>query len=406
MKSLTRGHLKAGFDSVRNTKWRNFWTMLGIIIGVASVISVVGVGEGIKQQINSQLHLTDKNVVIVRPSAISGSNALSALSGLSVSGTLNSQDGNVVNNTAGVKAEAPLSAISAKVSGNQSTYRSGLVIGTNQNLPTLLGQTMAYGSFFSFQTMASNTVVLGATTAQELFDDEAPIGNMLTINGQQFTVSGVFNVFPSTPLSQDADYNSAVFIPYAIEASLSNNTAATYEILAQPTNPKAIKQVVNSVHAALSIAHDGQTDFSVQSGDQSLVAGNGVLSLLTELITGIAAISLVVGGIGIMNVMLVSVTERLHEIGIRKAIGATNRQILSQFLIESTLLSLSGGILGIIAAFVVDIAIRLASNLQPVISWQIVVLATGVSLLIGIIFGSVPALKAARKDPISALRSE
>ena len=131
-----------------------------------------------------------------------------------------------------------------------------------------------------------------------------------------------------------------------------------------------------------------------------------VLNLLTKLIAGTAAISLLVGGIGIMNVMLVSVAERMHEIGIRKAVGATNRQILNQFLIESSLLSLIGGILGILLAGAVVLFIRLATNLTPVISWQIVLLATVVSFLVGIVFGTAPALKAARKAPIEALRSE
>jgi len=130
------------------------------------------------------------------------------------------------------------------------------------------------------------------------------------------------------------------------------------------------------------------------------------LELLTRLITGVAAISLLVSGIGIMNVMLVSVTERLHEIGIRKAIGATNRQILSQFLVEATVLSLAGGLIGIAVSYAIDGALRLFTGLQPAITWQIVVIAAGVSLLVGMIFGSVPALKAARKDPIQALRSE
>ena len=139
---------------------------------------------------------------------------------------------------------------------------------------------------------------------------------------------------------------------------------------------------------------------------QSVVGTNGVLELLTRLIAGVAAISLLVGGIGIMNVMLVSVAERTHEIGIRKAVGATNRQILSQFMIESSTLSFTGGVIGITLAYLIDLSLRLATNLQPLISWQIVVVASGVSLLVGIIFGSVPALKAARKDPIEALRGE
>jgi putative ABC transport system permease protein len=408
MKSLTRGHLKAGFDSVRKTKWRNFWTMLGVIIGVASVISVVGIGDGIKQQISSQLQHSDGNVIVVRPSAISGSsnNPLSAVTGFDVTGTLDAHDGMVVGATSGVGVSAPLSAITAKVSGNQKTYDSGLVIGSNPALPGLLNQSVAYGSFLTSQDILSNDVVLGATAANDLFNESVPIGQSLSINGQQFTVVGIMNAFPSTLLSQNADYNNAVFIPYSVAQGLTNNTAPTFEILARPSHPKQIKSVVANIKHALTSAHGGQTDFSVTSGDQNLTNTSKIFSLLTEMITGVAAISLIVGGIGIMNVMLVSVTERMHEIGIRKAIGATNRQILSQFMIESTMLSFSGGVIGIIVSLILNLVLRLTTSLEPSISWQIVLLATGVSIVIGVIFGSVPALKAARKDPISALRIE
>jgi putative ABC transport system permease protein len=277
---------------------------------------------------------------------------------------------------------------------------------TNPNLMTLLNQSVSTGTFLSYQQNYDNSVILGSNAANALFSENIPLGRTLMINGQSFTVMGIMNAFPNTPLSQNEEYNNAVFIPYSVEESLTNNTAATFEILAQTKNPKNTKSVITSIRSALVTAHGGQSDFSVLTANQSLVTSSGVLTLLTQLITGVAAISLLVGGVGIMNVMLVSVTERMHEIGIRKAIGATNRQILSQFMIESTMLSLSGGIIGVILALVVDVGLRLATSLQPIISWQTVILATGISFIIGVVFGSVPALKAARKDPISALRIE
>jgi putative ABC transport system permease protein len=408
MKSITRGHLKAGLDSVRNTKWRNFWTMLGVIIGVASVILVVGIGDGIKQQIDLQASGTNSNVIAIRPSTINGTgnSPLSTITGFNIAGTLNSSDESVVSNTPGVAAAAPLSAQVAKVSGNESTFKNGLVIGTNQNLLPMLNQTLSSGNFLSPNYSATNAVVLGANAAYDLFNVNVPLGETLTINGHPFEVTGILNPFPSAPLSQTADYNNAVFVTYSLAQGLSNNSASTFEILARPNHGNQLGSVASAVKHRLTAAHSGQTDFSVLTGSQSLASSDNVLTLLTEMITGVAAISLIVGGVGIMNVMLVSVTERMHEIGIRKAIGASNRQILSQFIIESTLLSLSGGVIGIIIALLVDAGIRLATSLQPEIGWQIVLLAAGVSIVIGIIFGSVPALKAARKDPIDALRVE
>jgi putative ABC transport system permease protein len=409
MKSLTRGHLKAGLDSVRGTKWRNFWTMLGVIIGVASVITVVAIGEGIKQQIGGQIHKTS-DIITVQPGAIhvsgGGNSTLSLLSGLNIKGTLSSNDVNTVAATPGVASTVPLSAATSKVSGNQSSYKDGLVIGTTAGMAEDFNQSMAYGTFLSAADVGSNSVVLGEQAAIDLFDEDVPLGQSVTIGGHQFTVEGVFNAFPTIPLSATADFNSAVFIPYDVAQTMSNGGSETYQILVHPKQASQTKQVVNAIQQQLLRAHGGQNDVTVLAASQNTANTNAVLDLLTRLIAGTAAISLLVGGIGIMNVMLVSVTERMHEIGIRKAVGATNRQILSQFVIEATMLSLSGGLIGIVIAILIDVGLRLATNLQPVISWQVVVLATVVSLLVGIVFGSVPALKAARKDPIEALRSE
>lgn len=406
MKSLTRGHLKAGLDSMRGAKWRNFWTMLGVIIGVASVISVVGIGEGVKQQISGQIHHLGKGLITIRPGELRPGthSSVNRLTGPNITGTLSGKDVDAVRATPGIDAAVPLSAVAGGVKGEQGTYNDGLVIGTSSELPSLLNQSMAYGVFLTDDDVGMNAAVLGQHASNKLFDEDVPLGRSFTINGQEFIVRGIFNEFPSTPLSEEADFNNAIFIPYDVSQSLTNNTAATYEILAKPASSLRSTLAVKRLQTSLQKSHGGQNDFSVLQQNQNLTGSNSILDLLTRLIGGVAAISLLVGGIGIMNVMLVSVTERMHEIGIRKAIGATNRQILSQFIIESTVLSLSGGIIGVILAYAIDLGLRMFTSLQPVISWQIVLLATGVSLVVGIVFGTVPALKAARKDPIQALR--
>jgi putative ABC transport system permease protein len=208
------------------------------------------------------------------------------------------------------------------------------------------------------------------------------------------------------PLSQEVNFDNAIFIPNDVAENLSNNTAPTYEILARPNVGQPAGVVASRVRRALDKAHGDQSGLNVTSGNQNVTASNGILDLLTRLIAGVAGISLLVGGIGIMNVMLVSVTERMHEIGIRKAIGATNRQIMGQFMVESATLSLAGGIIGIGLAFLIDVVLRALTDLEPSISWQVVVLASGVSLLVGVVFGTIPAVQAARKAPIDALRSE
>lgn len=405
------GNLRTGIDSVRKSKVRSFWTMLGIIIGVSSVISIVAIGDGIKYQIGGQIHHYGSNLITIRTSELkvgagtSNSN-IGDLSGFSVSGTLTTKDINTVSQASGVGASAPLTLVSGNVKGQNGIFKSGYVIGTSSALPSLLNQSLAFGNFFSDSDNNSTVAILGQHAADAMFNENVPLGQSLSFHGQTFIVDGIFNQFNATPLSQQADLNNAIFIPNDVAESLTDNTAPTYEILARSNNTYQTKLVAHNIQAALNYSHGGDSGFSVLTGNQNLAVNNSILDLLTRLIAGVAGISLLVAGIGIMNVMQVSVSERVREIGIKKAVGATNRQILSQFMVEASLLSLLGGIIGIALAYLIEISIRLATDLRPTISWQIVVIASGVSLIVGVVFGTVPAVKAARKDPIDALRAE
>jgi ABC-type antimicrobial peptide transport system permease subunit len=265
---------------------------------------------------------------------------------------------------------------------------------------------VAYGGFLEADDLGTNAAVLGPGAAEEMFNEDVPLGRSFSFHGQDFIVRGIFNNFNSAPLDQAINFNKAIFIPYQVAQQLNNNAAPTYEVLAKPKNSDQTGQVAAAIRQALNRSHGGQSNLNVVEGSHSLSTNNNIVSLLTKLVAGVAAISLLVGGLGIMNVMWVSVAERTREIGIRKAVGASNQQILSQFMVEATILSLGGGILGIIVALLIDLSIRLLTDLQPVIHWPTVVLAAGVSFLVGVIFGSVPALKAARRDPIDALRAE
>lgn len=411
MRTLTRGNFKAGFDSVRNSKLRSFWTMLGVIIGVSSVITVVAIGEGIKQQVEGQISQFGSNFITVRPDHLdlgNGENSKAAdlLSGFQVTRPLSSRDVTVIDETRGVAATAPLTPAPGTIVAPNGTFKDGYVIGTSQALPSLLNHSLAYGEFFSEDDMGANVAVLGEGAADRLFDDDVPLGRTFEYRGETFIVRGIFSKFSNPPLSRQVNFNNAVFVPNDVVEALTKENAPTYEVLARADNNQDAKSVARQIEQRLNDSHGGSSGFAVLTGGENLDANDTILDLLTRLIAGVAAISLLVGGIGIMNVMLVSVTERIHEIGIRKAVGATNRQILSQFLVESTVLSLTGGIIGIIVAILIDIGLRLSTDLQPVITWPVVVIATGVSLLVGIVFGTVPAVKAARKDPIEALRAE
>jgi putative ABC transport system permease protein len=412
VRSITRGNIKTAIASVRSTKWRSLLTMLGIIIGIVSVVTIVSIGEGVKQQVVNQINHRGKGLITVRPGQLVSRNdkgnitSVNLFSGYATTGALTDKDIQVIRETKGVAQAVPLSILAGNVMYNNKTNQGVAVIGTSPELPHVLKQQVEFGGFFQSSDENQNGAIIGTDVAASVFGEDVPLGRAFTFHDQEFIVRGVFKEFKNATLSLDTNFNNAIFIPYSVARELTHNNAAIYEILAQPKDPSQAGTVAGAIDHNLRAAHGNQADFTVLKQDESLNVTNNILDLLTRLIGGIAAISLLVGGIGIMNVMLVSVTERMHEIGIRKAIGATSRQIMSQFLIEATVLSVAGGIIGVILSIVINFILRIFTDIEPVISWQVVAIAAGVSLAVGIIFGTAPALKAARKDPIEALRNE
>ncbi len=402
-------HLKTAVKSLRQARGRSALTMTGIVIGVVSVVTIVGIGEGVKHQVLEQVNQLGKNLVSVRPGRVDNSQSgglasdLKQFNNTSGVGSLNQVDLNTVAHTPGVQYAVPLAAISGQATA--SGRHAGTVIGTTADLPSIVSQSLAWGSFFTSDDDGQNVAVIGSHVAADLFNEQVPLGQSFAFHGQRFVVRGIFNEFGNAPLSYDIDFNNAIFIPFSTAQNLTNQHSVIYEILAKPSGSQAAP-VISSLDSNLLKSHGGQQDFTVQKYNQAFGSTNAILTLFTRLIAGIAAISLLVGGIGIMDVMLVSVTERLHEIGIRKAVGATNRQILLQFMAEATVLSIGGGIIGVILSYAIDLGLHLFTHLEPIIPWQVVVIAVGVSVAVGIIFGTAPAVKAARKDPIDALRNE
>lgn len=409
MKTPFRGHFKGALALVRSTRARSLSTVTGVVIGVASVVTIVSIGQGIKNQVAHQINTYGKSVITVRPGTINrqdnGLFGSGVFGGVQIGGSLSNQDLQTVKKTPGVTEAIPLKAVSGTVTGDNNAQYNGLVIATGAKFADILNQKVEYGSFFS--DVDAGRAVIGANVAQALFQDDVPLGHSIKLRGQDFVIGGILAKTSSAPLSPDADFNNAIFIPLQAASDLSNNSAPTYEILAGTSSKdtNATRKIAKRVQDNLVKAHGGEQDVTALAQADSAGATNHILDLLTLLVSGVAAISLIVGGIGIMNVMLVTVTERMHEIGVRKAVGATNRQILNQFIVESAVLSSIGGILGIILSLLINLLLLLLTGLQPSISWQIMIIAAVVSVATGIIFGSIPALKAARKDPIDALRN-
>ena len=407
MKSVTQGNIKMAVSSLRSNKARSFLTMLGVIIGTASVITVVGIGQGIQNQVSHQISQLGKDLVTVRAGQVQNVSlaSLTSIAATANNGLLTSKDLVAAQRTADVTAAVPIATIPGAVQGDH-TINDNVVLATSGDLPQVIKQTLAFGEFFSADDNGSDVAVLGYNVAQKLFDEPVPLGRSFTFRGQVFVVRGIMNQFDSAPFSTEVDFNNAIFIPYGTAKNLLGGNLNPYEILVKPKTSDSAITVAAHLKTNLAKLHSDPHDLSVLTQSESLSITNKILDLLTRLIAGIAAVSLLVGGVGIMNIMLVSVTERMHEVGIRKAVGATNRQILNQFVVEAAVLSLVGGVLGILTAFLVDILLHIFTHLSPAISWQVVVLASFVSIILGVLFGTVPALKAARKDPISALRNE
>lgn len=407
MRSITRHNLSTARKTIRAHRGRSYMTMLGIMIGIASVVTVASIGEGIKRQVSGQIRHAGETLLTVRPGVDQGAHtSIKSLVAPRVASALSIRDVQSVREAPHVRMSAPLALVSGKVKASHGVYAAGQVVGVGNDLPQLLNQSVAYGAFFADDDMGQNVAVLGADAAVEMFDSQVPLGETFTFRGKEFMVRGIFNDFAATPLSANISYNDAIFIPYTTARTLTNNTVLPYEILAKADNTSSVNAARAAINAAVRKNHGDTQDFSVMKASESLAATSSVLSLLTQLTVIAAGISLFVGGIGIMNITLVSVTERLHEIGIRKAVGATNKQILGEFVAEAVVLTVTGAFLGIIASLIINLLLRIFTDLIPVVQWQVIAIATLISICIGIVFGSAPALKAARKDPISALRGE
>ncbi|QQS19408.1 ABC transporter permease [Candidatus Saccharibacteria bacterium] len=401
MTSIRKGYLGLALQSLRASRMRSFMTMLGIVIGVMSVIVIVGVGEGVKDQIADQSARYGKDVLIVRPDT--GSGLGGSFTGVATS-LLEPADAETLRRSPSVQQVVPLSTLRGAIKADKSV-QSPLVIATSPELASLVHQKMEFGGFFTASD-GERVAVLGKTVAAQLFADVAPLGQQLTFRGQQFTVAGVFSSFTAAPFSLEANYNEAVFIPYAAAQSLLGSPPRMNQLFVQAKPGVSTQVLATELQKTISDSHGGTDDVAVLSPGSKRGGVEPTLQLLTLMTVCMAIVALVVGGAGIMNMMLVSVTERIHEIGLRKAIGATNKQILRQFMTEAFALCIVGAVVGVVASLAAIGLLRMYTSLSPAIVWPVVVAAPLIALATGVLFGAIPAIKAARMDPIEALRHE
>ncbi len=406
---MWNGNVKSAVMALRQSKWRSLLTMMGIIIGVTSVVTVVSLGEGLKKQIVGHINNLGSNVITIRSGKLvdngKGASNLNLLGFFNAS-TLTNDDVNSVGKVAGVDNVVPMDFVTNSASSGGNEMDNIFVLGTSPDMASVLNQKLDYGDFFDATQSQQNYAVIGSNIATQLFGELNPVGSSLSIDGTNFVVGGVLAPSSGGLLSiAETDFNSSVFIPLSVANGLTTGHSNILQILVKSKEGQ-LDTAVAGINSALTKSHGGVHNFSVLKQYELLNLASGVLNVFTAFISGIAAISLLVGGIGIMDIMLVSVSERTREIGIRKAIGATNRQILNQFLVEGLMLTVIGGLIGIVVSLLVHSFIVVDTNLNSSITVPIMALAVGVSVAVGLLFSVIPAFKAARKNPIDALRGE
>ncbi|NJN04997.1 MAG: FtsX-like permease family protein [Leptolyngbyaceae cyanobacterium SL_1_1] len=399
--------LKMATKTLTANKLRSGLTMLGIIIGNASVIAMVGIGEGAQTFVNEQLQSLGPNVLFIAP----GNPETRELSGLEIAKTL------VVADAEAIAAQVPSVVGVAPEYSTRSlvTYRSRnantSVIGSTPSFLTVRSFEMGRGRFLSDLDVrrSAQVVVLGATLAERLFREDEPLGQQMRIKGVSFEVVGVLETKGS---SLGLDYDDAVIVPITTLSSRIVGRTSPYGIevsfiSVSARDRESMNRAEFQVRNLLRLRHNitDEDDFFIQSQDTLLSIAGTITGALTVMLTAIAGISLLVGGIGIMNIMLVSVRERTQEIGLRKAIGASQQDILVQFMIEAVILSIAGGVIGTVVGAAGILAVGAISPFNPSISVAAVAVAVSVSGGIGLFFGVVPARQAAKLDPIVALRS-
>ncbi len=402
--------LGIAWQGILSNKLRSGLTVLGIVIGIASVITLLGIGQGAKVEAEKQVQALGVNLIYVRPGA---ANLSSVSQGQGSSATLTYDDAQAIkDNCPAVEDVAAQYNSGFQVQyGEQNTSTS--VVATEPSYTEIRNFYPAKGRFFSLNDMKESTrvCVIGDTVATNLFGEENPLRKQILIRGELFEIIGIME---HKGVTQMMDMDDQIFIPlttgYATLVGLNTVTGRSVKSIlvrgVEGEDMQAQFQITNLLRLRHNIQSPDSDDFTLRTQSDIMQTAQSITGVFSLLLGATAGISLLVGGIGIMNIMLVSVSERTKEIGIRKAIGAKYSQILSQFVIEAVLMSLTGGILGIALGIAGATALSQLAQWTTIVTPFSIALSFCVSLVIGLFFGIYPARQAARLDPIVALRSE
>ena len=387
---------RVALDALRANRLRSALTMLGVVIGVAAVVVLVALGSGAKQEVEKQVEGLGSNIIIVVPGKFEFGSAPSV-------SRLSLDDVELLGRVVGDRDRVAVSVASGETVSVGRRESFVTVNGVNESVPNVFNRPLARGEYVTASDVDTRrrVVVLGSTVVRRLFRDVDPLGRQVSIAGVRFRVIGVFAKVGST---FGVDRDAEVHIPVTAAQRLFGVDRIDALAVKAPT-ADSVAELQPRLVAALADRYEGE-EFSAVTQTQILGTIGRILGLLTLVLAAIAAISLLVGGVGVSNIMLVSVRERTREIGLRKALGARQRDILLQFLIEAVLLCVVGGLIGIGLGVGGSYLVAALSPLPAVIAWWSPVVAFAVSAAVGIFFGVAPARRAGRLDPVVALRSE
>ena len=404
---LLRTHLSIALDSLHRNRARTFLSALGIAIGVASIVLIMSLTGGIGSLISASSDKNNANLILVRPSTGKelAENLIDELTANNqyAKSSLTLDDTTSIANLCNIEAVAPIASNISAVTIGDKSYQSINVVATNADLVKTAKLALKNGQFFEESGTHNNAAVIGHDLATKLFGTTDILARTFQYGDQKFIIVGVLEKTDSPINYNGVDFDNSILIDINFASSFESSIQIQ-QINVRTTTTDSTESVAEEIKTKLTNSKKGDTTFQVLTGSSNFQPAGSLLSIISSMLTLVASISLIVGGVGIMNIMLVSVSERTREIGIRKAVGASSGNILLQFLFESIILSFIGGIMGIALGYATAFAISLITPFAPHISWSILGITCLTSLIVGVIFGVYPAAKAATKDPITSLK--
>ena len=406
MALLLRTHLRLARTSIKENRTRSFLTCLGIAIGIASIILILSLTGSINNLIADEVSDIGSGLIVVRPST-SKDSITSIVEELTSSNSferssLSRSDVELIKKIDGVTDVAPIAVSTNTISNGDNTLASATILGTTPDFINIEPLTFKYGTFISDKNK-ENSVVVGHTMSLLLFNTQNPVGKTLHFYDKRYIVVGVLEKIDKSINFDNVDLDNAIIMDINALNDVIGHTQIQ-QINVKASSTSELEGISATIKEDLKSSKSGDTNFSVAYGDEITHPASTLFTIVSGMLTLVAGISLVVGGIGVMNIMLVSVSERTHEIGIRKAVGASRYNILAQFIFEALILSIFGGIMGVVLGYIFAFFVSIVTPFTPYISWQILAITFATTLIVGLVFGIYPAIKAATKSPIESLK--